>query len=375
MTESQIRALFAEEADGELAPSEVDLVARRRGRARLRRRRAGMAGASALAAAAVAALVVGVVGVNPARPGSNPAAGGPAAPRQFDPLITNVSFGFLPAGESIQQGGVVPTEAFATAAASSSDVVSGWDVSVYARGRCHLTAHASNLSCPGPALTGATVRLSGSAPAVGGHRAFWARSGLVWQYASGGWALLDAPVLGQATLRHDPHLRPLAIRIATHLRIGAVTPHLVFPAQFSRLNSQWRVGETHYFAEAGALQVHDYTLLSGTSRFLPHVGDTGIWTNGVYVLGQKAPGNGTCNAHDPSTRNHSEIINGFRVVVKHGTIGGVTEQELCSAHADGLYFDIQEFGSHPPIGVATLFRHHVQLLGPNSAKWTENPIS
>ena len=177
------------------------------------------------------------------------------------------------------------------------------------------------------------------------------------------------------TLQHDPHLRHLAIRIATHLRIGAATPHLVFPAEFSRLNSQWRVGETDYFAEAGALQVHDYTLLSGTSRFLPHVGDTGIWTNGVYVLGQKAPGNGTCNAHDPSTRNHSEIINGFRVVVKHGTIGGVTEQELCSAHADGLYFDIQEFGSRPPIGVATLFRHHVQLLGPNSAKWTENPIS
>ena len=31
MTESQIRRPFAEEADGELAPSEVDLVARRAG--------------------------------------------------------------------------------------------------------------------------------------------------------------------------------------------------------------------------------------------------------------------------------------------------------------------------------------------------------
>jgi hypothetical protein len=373
MTESQIRALFAEEADGELAPSQVDQIARRRGRARLRWRRAGRAGASALAAAAVAALLVGVVGVNPARPGSNPAAAGPAAPRQFDPLITNVSFGFLPAGESIQQGGVVPTEAFADAAASASDM-GGWSAYVYAQGRCHLTVHASNLSCPGPDLTGATVRLSGPAPAVGGHRAFWARSGLVWQYARGGWAFLDGSVPSN-TLQHDPHLRHLAIRIATHLRIGAATPHLVFPAEFSRLNSQWRVGETHYFAEAGALQVHEYTLLSGTSRFLPHVGDTGIWTNGVYVMGQKAPSNGTCNAHDPSTRNHSEIINGFRVVVKHGAIGGVTEQELCSAHADRLYFDIQEFGSHPATGVAALFRHHVQLLGPNSAKWTENPIS
>jgi hypothetical protein len=260
-----------------------------------------------------------------------------------------------------------------TAGGSSSSF--GWDASVYAQGRCHLTSHASNLSCPGPALTGVTVRLSGPAPAVGGHRAFWARAGLVWQYARGGWALLDAPVPSNTTLRHDPRLRPLAIRVARHLRVGAATPHLVFPAQFSRLNSQWRVGETHYFAEAGALQAQDYTLLSGTSHFLPHVGDTGIWTNGAYVLGHKAPGNGTCAPHDPSTRNHSEIINGFRVVVKHGAIGGVTEQELCSAHADGLWFDIQAFGSHPPIGVATLFRHHVRLLGPNSAKWTENPIS
>lgn len=375
MTEPQIRALFAEEADGELAPSQVDQIARRRGRARLRWRRAGMAGTSALAAAAVAALVVGAV---PARPGSHPAAAGPsaagpAAPRQFNPLITNVSFGFLPAGESIEQGGVEPTVAFMTVGASSSDL--GWEANVYAQGRCHLTSHASNLSCPGPALTAVTVRLSGPAPAVGGHRAFWARSALIWQYARGGWALLNAPVPSNTTLRHDPHLRPLAIRVARHLRIGAATPHLVFPAQFSRLNSQWRVGEAHYFADAGALQAQEYTLLSGTSQFLPHVGDLGVWTNGAYVMGHKAPGNGTCTPHDPSTRNHSEIINGFRVVVKHGATGGVTEQELCSAHADGLWFDIEEFGSHPPIGVATLFRHHVQLLGPNSAKWTENPIS
>ena len=117
MTEPQIRALFAEEADGELAPSQVDQIARRRGRARLRWRRAGMAGTSALAAGAVAALVVGVVGAVPARPGSHPSAAGPAAPRQFNPLITNVSFGFLPAGESIQQGGVEPTEAFVNAGA------------------------------------------------------------------------------------------------------------------------------------------------------------------------------------------------------------------------------------------------------------------
>lgn len=45
MIESQLGALFAEIADGEPAMSRVDTqLAHRRGRARLRRRRAGLAG-------------------------------------------------------------------------------------------------------------------------------------------------------------------------------------------------------------------------------------------------------------------------------------------------------------------------------------------
>ena len=74
MIESQIRALFTEIADGEPAPSQVDIqLARRRGRARLRRRRASVAGTSVLAAAAV---VVLAMGVGPVRLGSGQPAGG-----------------------------------------------------------------------------------------------------------------------------------------------------------------------------------------------------------------------------------------------------------------------------------------------------------
>ena len=80
MSESQIRALFTEIADGEPARSQVDIqLARRRGRARLRRRRASVAGTSALAAAAV---VILAMGVGPVRLGSGPAAGGRQAARQ-----------------------------------------------------------------------------------------------------------------------------------------------------------------------------------------------------------------------------------------------------------------------------------------------------
>jgi hypothetical protein len=48
-------------------------------------------------------------------------------------------------------------------------------------------------------------------------------------------------------------------------------------------------------------------------------------------------------------------------------------QEVCAAHADGLSVDIEEFGPHPSIGVASLFKH-LRLLGTNPANWTSNPI-
>ena len=102
MIESQVRELFTEIADAEPADSRVDLqFARRRGRARLRWRRACVAGTSVLAAVAVAALALTAGSV---RPGAGPPAAGLAAPRQFNPLIPNVSFGWLPAGESLGQG-------------------------------------------------------------------------------------------------------------------------------------------------------------------------------------------------------------------------------------------------------------------------------
>jgi hypothetical protein len=48
----------------------------------------------------------------------------------------------------------------------------------------------------------------------------------------------------------------------------------------------------------------------------------------------------TCTPHDPTTKNTREIINGYRVVVKRMTIGGLPEQEVCAADADGLWVDI-----------------------------------
>jgi len=320
------------------------------------------------AAAAVAAVIAGsfwaggLMGshqpASPARP--------PAAPRQFNPLIANVSFGWLPAGQSLIQGGTRPSEVYLGAAR--------WALSVYARGRCRLTGPATGLTCSVPDLGGvSTWQLSGHAPAVGGHSAFWAGPDLVWQYARGGWAALNMPLPSFRAVRHDSRTQREAIKIAEHLRFGAATPALVFPGRLTGLTSQWRVSDVHYFAGAGVLRADSYILIAGTSRFLPHVGDLGVWTNAPYVDIHPAPGGSTCTPHDPAYQNTSEIINGYQVVVQRRTTGGLPEQDVCAAHASGFWASIEEFGSHPTIGVATLFKH-LRFPGTNPANWTSNPI-
>jgi hypothetical protein len=365
MIESQLRALFAEIAGGEPASSRVNVeLARHRGRARLRWRRACVAGGSVLAAAAVAALAVGV---GPAQPSPGPAAAGPAAPRQFSPLVPYASFGWLPAGESLIEGGLRPTESYMDAGPSSDPE---WTLAVYARGQCHLTGSASGVNCPG-----AKLPISQRAPDVAGHRAFWYSPGLVWQYARGGWARLSIPAPNLSAVLHSKQgLAGQALKIASHVRYDVPTP-LVFPARFSGLPSQWQVHNISYYEpDGGLLRADEYMLTTGSSRFHPRVGDSGVWTDAPYIIARPAPRKGTCSPHDPSSQNTSEIINGYRMVLKRFHLGGLAVQELCGAHADGLWFDIQVFGAHPSIDVATLFKDHVRLLGTNPANWTTNPI-
>ena len=373
MIESQLRELFSQLADGTPAPSRVDTqLALHRGRAQRRWRRARVAGAPVLAAAAVAAVVLAVL-AGPFRPGAGPVGGtGPLAPRQFNPLIPNVTFGWLPAGQSLSQGGVRRTEVYMVSASPSGF---GWGLNVYARGHCHLTGSASGLTCPSQTLLGSSAQFSGRAPAVGRHSAFWAGTALVWQYARGGWAWLTIPVSNFSALQQDKVLQNEAIKIAEHLRFRTATPPLVFPAQLTGLTSRWQMNDVHYQAGAGVLHADSYMLTTGTSRFFPHVGDLGIWTNAPYFDIHPSPPHGTCSPHDPATKNTSEIINGYRVVVKRSAAGGHPEQELCGAHVGGLWVDIIEFGRHPSIGVVSLFRQHLRLLGAHPAGWTRDPLT
>jgi hypothetical protein len=388
MSEPQIRALFTEMADREPARSQVDIqLARRRGRARLRRRRASVAGILALATAAV---VILAMGVGPVRLDSGPPAGRPAAPRQFNPLVPYLSFGWLPAGNRLVAGDARP-EVVALIAGRNLNALNPWNLIVYAAGQCHLTRPAGDLKCSTEALEGLTARISGRAPTVQGHRAFWAGPGpirglppalqrhrasrsdsyLLWQYARGGWAGLVLPTANATKLSAAQReaYKQDAVKIANHVRYGAATPPLVFPAQLTGLPSRWRVGSVYYQPDGRLLRASRFALTTGT----PDLGADGgmeFQTNLPYF-----------GVIDPATfyRNFcptsgSEIINGYRVVVTNQVARNLPSESLCAANADGLALSINQQGAHPPISVASLFRDHLRLLGTNPANWTTKPI-
>jgi hypothetical protein len=370
MIESRVRALFTEIADGEPATSRVDTqLARRRGRARLRWRRACAVGTPVLAAAAFVVVALAAAAA-PSRPAPGPAAG-PAAPRQFSPLVPYVSFGWLPAGNKLVDGDVQRTVVSADAA-RKLDAVSNWSLSVYAAGQCHLTTRPRGLKCSTAALEGLRAQLNGRAPIVRGHRAFWAGPYLVWQYARGGWASLyvpfpEVPYHGPKRL---PSIEREAVKIASHVRYGAATPPLVFPVQLTRLPRQWRVSSVYYLPDAGVLRARSWALGAGP----PNLGADGglvYQTNLPYFsyVDPATSGRGACSG------GTHEIINGYRVILIHRFAGTkFSRHDLCAAHAGGLSLYISQFGAHPSIDLASLFRDHVRLLGANPANWTRRPI-
>ncbi len=372
--EEQLRDLL-EMAVGE-PPRRVTVEAVRR---RVVRHRAVMAAATAAAAVAAVAVTI-AVGAAPFRPGAGPPAAGAAAPRQFNPLIPYLSFGWLPAGDKLVAGGTGQKVMYLTAG-PKLDARSTWDLTVYAAGQCHLTASAGELDCFIPGLGDVKARISGRAPAVRGHRAFWAGPSLVWQYARGGWANLYLPFPYANPLLHNPAKREAirrdAVKVAQHVRYGAPTPPLVFPAQLTGLPSQWRVSSVYYLPAAGVLRASRYALNADAAAGALE-SDAGLqFQNNLPWL-----------EIDPVTSRHNrcyfyprfrgkstrEIINGYRVIVSHLGAGRFPRRQVCAGNARGLAVLIAEIGPHPAISPASLFGHNLRLLGTNPAHWTRKPI-
>ena len=207
--------------------------------------RAGRAGASrwlvpvaAAAAVAVIALVAGLIAPGALRPAAGPAAGaaehlGDAgttpAPQYFNPLRPYARFGWLPPGSIPGDSEVISQRDM------SLGNPSGAFLGLHAAGACHLTGH--TLNC---APSGRRYPLGRNIAQIDGHPAYWTggtSSGqLAWQYAVGGWAVLDYAASGHASAIHD------AVKIAAHVRFGyRGEPVIRFPVQLTDVPANWQV--------------------------------------------------------------------------------------------------------------------------------------
>jgi hypothetical protein len=249
---------------------------------------------------------------------------------------------------------------------------------VYAAGQCRLNGQATQLTCSTPALEGLTAKITRPAPAVRGHRAFWAGPYLIWQYARGGWAALALPYPADiprlATPAQLRKARHQARRIAAHVRYGAATPPLLFPVQLRNLPRKWRVGSVFYLPEGKVFRAERFALTAGN----PNLG-----ADGGLEYQRNLP---YFSNIDPAAATHRRfcyrspgsvvrIINGHRVILSHRFSGALSRQDLCAGHAAGLDLYISEFGAHPPVSLAALFRHHLRLLGDRPARWTAVPVT
>ena len=372
MDEAGARAVLERVAGDEAPPTRIDIaLARRKGRTRLRWRLAAIAG-GVPAVAAIAAVTVIVSGALPVRT-SGPAAarGNVAAPHRFDPLIPYASFGWLPPGRHI-------TSAYTSAASEELEVgptgsPRSWDLLVYNAGSCNHTSgqllslarasHRPTMKCTlnwdtfeGRATLANPV--SAVAPAVNGHRAFWARpvcntkqcnaaaAMLVWSYAPGGWARLSGPS------RSD------ALKIARNVTFGAPTAQPIrFPVTITGPRPSWRVTMVQSAPSGGVLAAQQWAL--GTTATAPS----------FTVLPQgHGLAAGSCNLQPASAVRH-QIINGFRVTTTITAQGS----QICARHARGMSVYVFTGAKVTPDAIA-IFAHHLRLPGPNPAGWTTQPL-
>ncbi len=356
-------------------PGRVDIeLARRAGRRRLRWRRAGLAGTPATAAIAVVALVTSGALSPSLHPGYSHPAGhhSPRAepgkglgqvrpPRRFNPLIPYAAFGWLPKGETLDGGQIASTYTYLTAGHAR------WALTVFVAGRCDRTQaellaglrHGEHpvMRCTTSASSGYEEAVNGAFTISRTRLGFLTTSGdtWLWQYAKGSWAILSGPPERVAGGQ--------ALKIAERVRYAVASkPSIKFPAQLTRLPSSWTVSFTYFRAQAGVLRASQYSLAT------PGQDSPNLTTN-------LATPHSRCYFY-PKGQSVHRTINGYRVTVNHlkGASGRPPTEQVCAAHADGLFVFVSTYGPHQQPNAVAIFAHHLRLLGTNPADWTVRPI-
>jgi hypothetical protein len=327
---------------------------------------------AAAAAVAVIALVAGLIVPGALRPAAAPAVhlgyvGTTRAPQYFNLLRPYARFGWLPP----HSPSFPPEDEVISQRTMSLDTPSGTSLALYAAGACHLTGHTLNCS-----QSGNRYPLGRNIAPDDGHPVYWTdpsdASGpfpgtspgqLAWQYAVGGWAVLDYAASGQSSAIND------AVKIADHIRFGYQgEPAIRFPVQLTDVPANWQVN-------CVATSMLGHVMYAASD-----VVTAGRMTGSI--CGVNAPLNTPHFNAGPGAKDacrgliiyHSkpEVINDYQVVL--GTDKTWPNQELCADNAAGTFVWIAT-GAHPTLSPASIFAHHLRLLGPNPAKWTTKPIA
>jgi hypothetical protein len=373
MLESDIKELYERMAASDQRPSKISIPgASRTGRARLIRRRASAAAAPLLAAVAVVAIALtGAIpgGVHARKPVTRLPGG---APRYFSPLVPYARFGWLPANIpryliSIENYYFLSPDLITHGTPGDVQL---W---VYAAGLCHITGH--TMKCAGGVSLPFT--LGRRVAEVDAHPAYWTahsvypdhsqsfRAGtLAWQYATGGWALLTAPTEG------------IAVKVAAHVQFGyAGEPAVRFPVQLTHVPANWQVDWLSTSKLGGVMFADSYQITAGplTVPLGPTPDRTPFFSVSqgaryIKCTSMLAP---TSPTGPPPSPEHV-VINGYNVVV--GTNNHWPNQVLCAPDAAGTNVQIA-VGAQPTLSPASIFAHHLRLLGWNPAKWTAKPIN
>ena len=365
MLEEDIKSLYDRMADMDQPPSSISIPgAGRAGRVRLTRRRAAAVATPVLAAAAVTAIAL-AASIQGGLPGTQPTGSAQRAPQYFNPLRPYARFGWLPPG-SVPAGSEVISQGM-----MSLGNPSGAFLVLYAAGVCHVTGRA--LNCP---LSGERYPLGRSVARVDGHQAYWTAPQqapspypgtspgvLAWQYAVGGWAVLQYPSAGHASARND------AVKIADQVRFGyRGEPAIRFPVQLTDVPANWQVN-----CVAASLLGHVMYAASDVvtaGRVNGSVcGDDAPLNDPHFDAGQGA--RNACNGLIYANPK-PEVINGYQVIL--GTEKTWPNYELCAKDAAGTFVWIA-IGAHPTLSPASIFAYHLRLLGSNPAKWTTRPIA
>lgn len=401
MDENEVRALLEPLADDPVPPSRVDLrQVLHRGRRRRRWRRLYLPGlAPVAAAAAVAMIVAGVpfgLGSGPRSPHSARSFRQVVAPRRFDPAVPYAFFGWLPPGLSasgakfVAAGGSDEQDTSMETLQAAASADGGIELTVNTAGNCHLISSAGR-RVPGSlrCAEGVPPTPVASAPSVNGRPAFWASyrfanpssisapgrkapggqagrrapRALVWQYGNDAWAVLGHWGLGtKSTNLPDSVL----LRVARQVRYGG-TEHEVFGFRLSGVPAGWQsAGDTQFAIING--------VLAGNYSALGPAGDRYRLTIENHPAGW--PVNHCDYAHNRLFRRVT--IDGAQAVLENQQSAGPS---LCFNDLHGIYLAlilrVRTGKAAPGSGgygsVMAVFRH-MQLLGPDPARWTTNPF-